>query len=48
MIARMIAIWNRLDETMKLAVACVALYILLYAVVDISMEIGRIIALCLM
>ncbi len=48
MIARMIAIWNRLDKSMKLAVACMALYILLYAVVDISMEIGRLIALCLM
>ena len=48
MIARMIVIWNRLDEMMKLAVACIALYVLLYAVVDISMEIGRLIALCMM
>ena len=29
-------IWNRFDETTKLSIACIALYLSLYIVVDIS------------
>lgn len=42
------AAWNKLDKMTKMAVACIAWYLLLYVVVDVVMSIGRFIVLYLM